>query len=84
MGETGVAKGRGGEGELTMSDASGSRRDTPLRLSDEATWVLLATDASRALEVVFLNILGLRISKICCLFAAAGRLRPPGWGEFGL
>ena len=52
MGETGVAKGRGGEGGLA---------------SDEAVWVLLATDASEALEVVFLNILGLRISKICCL-----------------
>jgi hypothetical protein len=52
MGETGVAKGFGGEAELT---------------SEEATWLLVATDASGALEVGFLNILGLRISKICCL-----------------
>lgn len=69
MDETGVAKGRGGEGGLA---------------SDKAAWVLLAIDASGALEVVFLNILGLRISKICCLWGAAGRFRPPFDGEFGL
>jgi hypothetical protein len=69
MGETGVAKGRGGEGGLA---------------SDKATWVLVATDASEALEVEFLNILGLRISKICCLWGAAGRFRPPFDWEFGL
>ncbi|QXE21760.1 hypothetical protein B6N60_00438 [Richelia sinica FACHB-800] len=45
---------------------------------------MVATDASGALEVVFLNILGLRISKICCLWDAAGRFREPVWGEFGL
>jgi hypothetical protein len=69
MGETGVADVRGGEAELT---------------SDEATWLLVATDASGALEVVFLNIFGLRISKICCLWGAAGRLRPPFGSEFDL
>jgi hypothetical protein len=61
--------GRGGVGELA---------------SEEAIW-LLATDASGALEVVFLNILGLRISKICCCFCGgAGRLREPASAEFGL
>src|SRR5579883_226897 len=70
MGETGVAKGRGGEGGET---------------SEEASWLLVAIDASEALKLlVFLNILGLRISKICCLLGAAGQFRPPGCGELGL
>lgn len=70
MGETGVANGRGGEGGDT---------------SEGAKWVLVATDASGALELlVFLNILGLRISKICCLLGTAGRFRSPICGEFGL
>jgi hypothetical protein len=48
MGETGVAKGFGGEGLL-------------------ASVAAVATEASGVLVVVFLNIFGLRISRICCL-----------------
>lgn len=59
MGEADVAKVRGCDGSV----ADGS---VILTLSDEANCPLVATDASKALEVVFLNILGLRISKICC------------------
>ncbi|EFA71533.1 hypothetical protein CRD_02999 [Raphidiopsis brookii D9] len=65
MSEADVAKVRGCDGSVTDGSVI-LASSMPLTLSDEANCPLVATDASRAFEVVFLNILGLRISKICC------------------
>lgn len=60
MGETVGAKGRGEVGGLA---------------SEKANWLLVVPDASAALVPELFNNLGLRISKICCLLGAVGRLR---------